>query len=71
MTWIAQACALVPSINLELTLPYRWLGPFGGALLALAFLTQAQSKSLIRLLGIPAATLAGWLLLVFFLHAIS
>jgi len=71
MTWIAQACALVPSINLELTLPYRWLGPFGGALLALAFLTPAQSKSLIRLLGIPAATLAGWLLLVFFLHAIS
>jgi len=71
MTWIAQACALVPSINLELTLPYRWLGLFGGALLALAFLTQAQSKSLARLLGVPAAALAGWLLLVFFLHAIS
>jgi competence protein ComEC len=71
MTWIAQACALVPSINLELALPHRWLGPFGGALLALAFLTQAQSKSLARLLGVPATTLAGWLLLVFFLHAIS
>jgi len=71
MTWIAQACALVPSVNLELALPHRWLGPLGGALLALAFLTQAQSKSLIRLLGIPAATLAGWLLFVFLLRALS
>jgi competence protein ComEC len=71
MTWIAQACALVPSINLALALPYRWLGPFGGALLALAFLSQAQSKSLTRLLGVPAMALAGWLLLVFFLHALS
>ena len=71
MTWIAQACALVPSINLELALPHRWLGPFGGALLALAFLSQAQSKSLARLLGVPAVALAGWLLLVFFLHALS
>ena len=71
MTWIAQACALVPSINLELALPHRWLGPFGGALLALVFLTQAQSKSLARLLGIPAAALAGWLLLVFLLRALS
>jgi hypothetical protein len=71
MTWIAQACALVPSINLELALPHRWLGPLGGALLALVFLTQAQSKSLARLLGIPAAALAGWLLLVFLLRALS
>ena len=71
MTWIAQACALVPSINLELALPHRWLGPLGGAMLALVFLTQAQSKSLVRLLGVPAMVLAGWLLLVFFLHAIS
>jgi hypothetical protein len=43
----------------------------GGALLALVFLTQAQSKSLIRLLGIPAVALACWLLLVFFLHGLS
>ena len=71
MTWIAQACALVPSVNLELALPHRWLGPLGGALLALAFLSQAQSKSLARLLGVPAIVLAGWLLLVFFLHALS
>ena len=71
MTWIAQACALVPSINLELALPHRWLGPLGGAMLALVFLTQAQSKSLVRLLGVPAMVLAGWLLMVFFLHAIS
>ena len=71
MTWIAQVCALVPSINLELALPHRWLGPLGGAMLALVFLTQAQSKSLIRLLGIPAATLAGWLLFVFLLRALS
>ena len=71
MTWIAQVCALVPSINLELALPQRWLGPLGGALLALAFLTQAQSKSLVRLLGVPAMVLAGWLILVFLLRALS
>jgi competence protein ComEC len=71
MTWIAQVCALVPSINLELALPHRWLGPLGGALLALAFLTQAQSKSLVRLLGVPAMVLAGWLILVFLLRALS
>ncbi len=71
MTWIAQACALVPSINLELALPYRWLGPLGGALLAIAFLSQAQSKSLARLLVVPAAVLAGWGLFVFLLRALS
>ena len=71
MTWIAQVCALVPSINLELPLPRRWLGPLGGALLALAFLSQAQSKSLGRLLGVPAMVLAGWLILVFLLRALS
>ena len=71
MTWIAQMCALVPAINLELALPRRGLGPLGGTLLALAFLTQAQSKNLTRLLGVPAIVLTGWLLLVFFLHALS
>jgi hypothetical protein len=71
MTWIAQACALLPSVNLTLALPHRWLGPLGGALLAGAFLTQAQSRSLARLLGVPAAALAGWLLLVFLLRALS
>jgi len=71
MTWIAQVCALVPAINLELALPHRWLGPLGGALLALAFLSQAQSKSAVRLLGVPAVALTAWLLLVFFLHALS
>ena len=71
MTRIAQVCALVPSINLELPLPHHWLGPLGGALLALAFLSQAQSKSLGRLLGVPAMVLAGWLILVFLLRALS
>ena len=71
MTWIAQACALLPSVNLTLALPHRWLGPLGGALLAGAFLTQAQSRSFSRLLGIPAAALAAWLLLVFLLRALS
>jgi competence protein ComEC len=71
MTWIAQACALVPTMNLGLALPHRWLGPLGGALLAAAFVSQAQSRSVSRLLGIPAALLAGWLLLVFLLRALS
>jgi len=71
MTWIAQACALVPVINLELTLPHRWLGPAGSALLAAAFLSQAQSKSLVRLLGVPAAALVGWGLAVFLLRILT
>jgi competence protein ComEC len=71
MTWIAQACAALPAVNLGLALPHRWLGPAGGALLALAFLSQAQSKSLRRLIGIPAALLAGWLVLVFLLRILS
>jgi competence protein ComEC len=71
MTWIAQACALVPVINLELTLPHRWLGPAGSALLAAAFLSQAQAKSLGRLLGVPAAILLGWGLAVFLLRILT
>ena len=71
MTWIAQACAVVPTMNLQLALPHRWLGPMGGALLALAFLSQAQSKSLARLLGVPATALGAWFLLVFFLRCLS
>lgn len=71
MTWIAQVSAKLPGLNLELTLPYRWLGPFGATLLAVAFLSQAQSKSLARLLGVPAAALSGWMLLVFLLRVLS
>jgi competence protein ComEC len=71
MTWIAKTCAMVPVINLELTLPHRWLGPAGSALLAAAFLSQAQSKSLVRLLGVPAAVLAGWGLVGFLLSILS
>jgi hypothetical protein len=71
MTWVAKTCAMVPVINLELTLPHRWLGPAGSALLAAAFLSQAQSKSLVRLLGVPAAVLAGWGLAGFLLSILS
>ena len=71
MTWIAQACAVVPTMNLQFALPHRWLGPLGGALLAGIFLAQAQSRSLRRLLGVPAAALAAWLLLVFLLRVLS
>ena len=71
MTRIAQAGAAVPAVNVELALPYRWLGPCGGAILALAFLSQAQSKSPARLLGVPAATLGIWLLMVFLLRTLS
>jgi competence protein ComEC len=71
MTWIAQACAELPGLNLELTMSHRWLGPAGGALLAATFLAQAQSKSLVRLLGVPAFLLTCWLLLAFLLRALS
>ena len=68
---IAQVCAELPGLNLELSLPHRWLGPVGGALLAATFLAQAQSRSLVRLLGVPAFLLACWLLLAFILRALS
>jgi len=71
MTWIAQTCAVLPGLNLELSLPYRWLGPAGGALLAATFLTQAQSENLGRLLGVPALLSGCWLLLAFLLRALS
>ena len=71
MTWIAQVCAELPGLNLELSLPHRWLGPAGGALLAATFLAQAQSRSLVRLLGVPSFLLACWLLLAFILRALS
>lgn len=71
MTWVAQACAHVPTMTVQLDLPHRWLGPLGGALLAALFLAQAQSRSLLRLLGGPAAALAAWLLLVFLLRGLS
>ena len=71
MTWIAEACASVPVINVELTLPHRWLGPAGSALLATAFLSQAQSKNLARLLGVPTTVLVGWGLAVFLLRILT
>jgi len=71
MTWIARACAELPGLNVELALPHRWLGPLGGALLAATFLAQAQSRSPLRLLGVPAAALGAWFLFVILLHALS
>jgi len=70
MTWIAQACTTLPGLNLELVLPYGWLGPLGATSLAAAFLAQAQAKSLSRLLGVPAALLVVWMLLVFLLRVL-
>lgn len=71
MTWIAQACARLPGLNVELALPHRWLGPAGGALLAATFLAQARATSPVRLLGAPAAMLGAWSLFVIFLHLLS
>ena len=71
MTWIAQACATLPGLSLELPLTQRWLGPAGGAGMAATFLAQAQSRSLLRLLGVPAGVLAGWLALAFLLRSLS
>ncbi|MBM3868253.1 MAG: ComEC/Rec2 family competence protein [Verrucomicrobia bacterium] len=71
MTWIAEACARLPGLRLELALGQRWLGPAGGALLAATFLAQAQARSPARLLGGPAAALAAWFVVVIFLHRLS
>lgn len=71
MGWLAEAGAMVPGIQVELTLPHRWLGPLGGALLAAVFLAQAQSRQVRHLLGWPAAAFLGWLLLIWFWQAVS
>ncbi len=68
MTWCAEACAQIPTMNLHLTLARPWLGPAGGALMAAAFLLQAESKSVRRLLGVPALALLLWLSLAWLLQ---
>ena len=71
MAWLAQVAAAIPTINLTYTLPHPWLGPAGGALLALIFLAQAQAKSVGRLLGWPAWAFGGWLSVVIIGHWLS
>jgi hypothetical protein len=71
MAWTAEAAAGLPGMRLEQSLPEPWLGPAGAALLAAVFLAQAQSRDVRRLLGAPAAALAGWLGLVIILRALS
>ncbi len=61
MTWCAEVCALVPSMNMHLTLTQPWLGPAGGILMSGVFLMQAEAQSVRRLLGGPALALLLWL----------
>ena len=57
----AEVCALVPSMNMHLTLTQPWLGPAGGILMSGVFLMQAEAQSVRRLLGGPALALLLWL----------
>jgi len=61
MTWCAEVCARMPSMNIHLSLGRPWLGPVGGGLMAAVFLSQAEAGSVRRLLGAPALALLLWL----------
>jgi predicted membrane metal-binding protein len=68
MAWCAEICALVPTMNIHLTLTRPWLGPAGGILMSGVFLMQAEAQSVRRLLGGPALALLLWLGLVWLLQ---
>ena len=61
MTWIAEACAMVPGISLQAQTGGAYAGPMGAAMIAIIFLAQCEAKSLWRLLGIPAGGLLVWM----------
>lgn len=61
MTWIAEACAMVPGISLQAQTGGAYAGPMGATMIAIIFLAQCEAKSLWRLLGIPAGGLLVWM----------
>ena len=63
MTLLAVYAAKIPGVNANYPIVHGWLGPVGALMLSGCFLLQAEATSIRRLLGIPALTLGGWLLL--------
>ena len=63
MTWIAEVFSKIPGLNLQRGPTESTSGPVCVLLLIGCFLAQAESKSVIRLFGIPAIIVGGWLIL--------
>ena len=62
MTWLTEAFAWIPHLNLTGTVAPAVSGPLCAAALVACFLAQAEVKDARRLLGIPAALVAMWYL---------
>ena len=63
MSWFTQAFAQIPGLVLTGTVQPATAGPACAALLVACFLAQAETKSALRLLGVPAALVALWIVL--------
>ena len=63
MSWFTQAFAQIPGLVLTGTVQPAASGPTCAALLVACFLAQAETKSALRLLGVPAALVALWIVL--------
>jgi len=63
MSWFTQAFAQIPNLVLTGTVQPAAAGPACAALLVACFLAQAETKSALRLLGVPAILVALWVIL--------
>jgi len=63
MAWFTAAYARLPGLTLAGQVRPAASGPLCAALLVACFLVQAECKSPLRLLGLPAAIVGAWILL--------
>jgi competence protein ComEC len=62
MTLIAHFFAQVPGMNYQITSSNPMSGPICALIIMACFIYQAESKSVIKLIGIPALIVLGWVL---------
>ena len=63
MTAIAEFFAKIPGLNLQGSSTWPASGPICSLILIGCFLVQAESKSVIKLFGIPALIVGSWIIL--------
>ena len=63
MTAIAEFFARIPGLNLQGNPSWPASGPCCALILIGCFLVQAESKSVIKLFGIPALIVVSWIIL--------
>jgi len=63
MTSIAELFARIPGLNLQGSPRWPTSGPFCALILIGCFLVQAESKSIIKIFGIPALIVVSWIIL--------